>query len=121
MIKSTYIISIIALIIVIYNCTIIDWENPFSGVFDIRLTKEIKTYKKQRLTLSVDVFNFANLLNKEWGRNFNFSTFATQTLLFLTGFDQVKKEYIYRVNENVGVQQANGTPYQIQIGARYAF
>lgn len=31
MIKSTYVISIIALLIVIYNCTIINWENPFSG------------------------------------------------------------------------------------------
>ena len=31
MIKSTYIISIIALLIVVYNCTIIDWKNPFSG------------------------------------------------------------------------------------------
>ena len=31
MIKTTYIISIIALLIVVYNCTIIDWGNPFSG------------------------------------------------------------------------------------------
>ena len=31
MIKSTYVISIIAFLIVIYNCTIIDWTNPFSG------------------------------------------------------------------------------------------
>jgi uncharacterized membrane protein len=31
MIKSTYVISIIALLIVIYNCTIVDWGNPFSG------------------------------------------------------------------------------------------
>ena len=42
-------------------------------------------------------------------------------MIIFEQFDQVKKEYIYRVNENVGVQQANGTPYQIQIGARYAF
>lgn len=96
-------------------------ENPFAGVFDVRLTKDFRVHKKQKLTLSVDVFNFANLLNKEWGRNFNLNTFNTQTLLFVTGFDQATRQYTYRVNENVGVQQANGTPYQVQIGIRYAF
>lgn len=96
-------------------------ENPFAGTFDLRLIKDFRILKKQKFTLSVDAFNFANLLNKEWGRNFNFSTGTTQSLLFVTGFNQATKEYTYRVNENVGVQQANGTPYQIQIGARYAF
>ena len=90
-------------------------------MFYLRLTKEFKIAKTNKITLSVDVFNFANLLNKDWGKNFNLNTFNTQTLLFVTGFNQTTKEYTYRVNENVGVQQANGTPYQIQIGARYSF
>jgi hypothetical protein len=38
--------------------------NPFSGTFDVRLQKTFKTYKNQGFTLSVDAFNFANLLNK---------------------------------------------------------
>nr|WP_233173922.1 carboxypeptidase regulatory-like domain-containing protein [Pedobacter sp. ASV19] len=92
--------------------------NPFSGTFDIRLQKEFKTYKTQKLTFSVDVFNFANLLNKKWGVNHNL---GDQNLLYVTKFDQVKQQYEYRVNENVGVTQANGTPYQIQLGARYSF
>ncbi len=96
-------------------------ENPFSGIFDVRLTKDFRIVKKHKFTVSADVFNFANLLNKEWGRNFNFNTFNTQTLLFVTGFNQATKEYSYRVNENIGVLQANGTPYQVQIGARYSF
>lgn len=92
--------------------------NPFSGTFDIRVQKEFKTYKTQKLTLSFDAFNFANLLNKKWGVNYNL---ADQSLLYVTKFDQVKKEYEYRINENVGVTQPNGTPYQIQLGARYSF
>lgn len=92
--------------------------NPFSGTFDIRLQKDFKTYKNQKLTLSFDAFNFANLLNKKWGVNYNL---GNQSLLVVTKFDQVKKQYEYRVNENVGVTQANGTPYQIQLGARYSF
>ena len=96
-------------------------ENPFSGIFDLRITKDFKIIKSNKFTLSVDVFNFSNLLNKDWGRNFNLNTFSTQTLLFVTGFNQATKEYSYRINENVGVQQAHGTPYQIKIGARYGF
>ncbi len=67
-------------------------ENPFSGIFDLRLTKAFRIIKKQKFTLSVDVFNFSNLLNKDWGRNFNFNTFNTQTLSFVTGFNQTTKE-----------------------------
>lgn len=92
--------------------------NPFAGTFDIRLQKDIKTYKNQKLTLSFDAFNFANLLNKKWGVNYNL---GNQTLLLVTKFDQAKQQYEYRVNENVGVTQAAGTPYQIQLGARYSF
>lgn len=92
--------------------------NPFSGTFDIRVQKEFKTYKTQRLTLSFDAFNFANLLNKKWGVNYNL---GDQSLLFVTRFDQARQQYEYRINENVGVTQPNGTPYQIQLGARYSF
>lgn len=93
-------------------------SNPFAGTFDLRLAKTFKTYKKQAFTLSVDVFNFANLLNKNKGVNFNL---GNQNLLFVSGFDQATKQYIYRVNENVGVTRQNGTPYQIQLGGRYSF
>lgn len=93
-------------------------ENPFAGTFDIRLAKTFKTYKNQALTLSADVFNFANLLNKDKGVNYNL---GNQNLLFVTGFNQTTRQYSYRVNENVGVIQRNGTPYQIQVGARYSF
>ena len=31
MVKTTYVISVIAFLIIIYNCTIIDWQEPFSG------------------------------------------------------------------------------------------
>ncbi len=93
-------------------------KNPFSGIFDVRLAKTFKTIKKQAFTLSVDVFNFANLLNKEWGVNYNL---GNQSLLFVNGFNQQTRQYTYRVNENVGVIQPNGTPYQIQLGGRYSF
>ena len=70
------------------------------------------------LTLSVDVFNFSNLLNKDWGGSF---LLGNQNLLNITGFDQAKKIFTYTVNQNAGVISKGGTPYQIQLGARYTF
>ena len=31
MIKLSYVISVVAFLIVIYNITIVDWQEPFSG------------------------------------------------------------------------------------------
>ncbi|MBC7570749.1 MAG: carboxypeptidase regulatory-like domain-containing protein [Spirosoma sp.] len=109
-------------------------ENGFFGTFDVRLIKNIKTYKKQNLELTVDAFNFGNLLGqvfdgvlsggaekvstRNWGGNFNL---GSQTLLIPTGFNATTRQYNYRVNENVGVTQRNGTPYTVQLGARYSF
>lgn len=93
-------------------------ENPFFGTIDVRLNKDFNLSKTHKLSLSVDVFNFANLLNRNWGGDYNL---GTQNLLFVTSFDQASQQYRYRVNENVGVTNRNGTPYQIQLGARYSF
>jgi Carboxypeptidase regulatory-like domain len=109
-------------------------ENPFSGIFDLRLSKVFKTYKTQRLEASVDVFNFGNFLGqtldgvitkrgeasstRNWGGNFNL---GQQNLLTPSGFNATTRQYVYRVNETVGVTQKNGTPYSVQLGARYSF
>ena len=109
-------------------------ENPFAGTFDVRLSKIFKTFRTQKLELSVDVFNFANFLGqtldgvitkgaearsgRNWGGNFNL---GNQTLLIPSGFNATTRQYSYRVNENVGVTQKNGTPYSVQLGARYSF
>ena len=93
-------------------------ENPFYGTIDLRLSKSIHITKTKNLALSVDVFNFSNLLNKDWGGTYQL---GNQTLLNVTGFDQTKKQYIYSVNQNVGVATKSGTPYQVQLGARYTF
>lgn len=109
-------------------------ENGFSGTFDVRLAKSFRTFGKQQLAVSVDVFNFANLLgqvldgvtmrgaeatsSRNWGGNYNLSN---QTLLTPTGFNPTTRQYSYRVNENVGTTQKQGTPYSVQLGARYSF
>lgn len=93
--------------------------NPFYGIINLRLHKSVPMVKNHRLELSADVFNFANLLNNEWGATSLMG--GNQTLLNVTGFNQQTQQFNYRVNENVGRGLANGTPYQIQVGARYTF
>ncbi|WP_205771889.1 TonB-dependent receptor [Mucilaginibacter terrenus] len=92
--------------------------NPFYGVVDLRLLKKLNIYKKQYLELSVDLFNVANLLNKEWGVNHNVGTTSVYTI---KNFDAAAKQYGYSVNTNAGVSNLSGNPYQFQIGVRYGF
>lgn len=92
--------------------------NGFYGVFDLKISKNFKIYKQNSLELSLDIFNVANLLNKDWGIN---KSLSNQRLYTISGFDQVTKTYTYRVNENAGVPVPSGDPYQIQVGLRYAF
>lgn len=93
--------------------------NGFYGTFDVRANKKFKLYKNHALEISADVFNFSNLLNKNWGVT---KTLGTQTLYGLqaAGFDKTAARFNYRVN-TAGVVNPSGNPYQIQLGARYSF
>ena len=94
-------------------------RNPWLTRLDVRASTFVPTRRGQRAELVVDVFNLPSLLDRRWG---SVRTLGTrQTLLNVTGFDRARQAYVYTVNENVGVTQRSGTPYQIQLGARYHF
>ncbi|MBE7177017.1 MAG: TonB-dependent receptor [Mucilaginibacter polytrichastri] len=92
--------------------------NPFYGVFDLRLIKKFKTFKGQYFEISGDLFNVANLLNKNKGVNHNL---GATTLYNIKSFDPATLTYGYSVNTNAGVSNLSGNPYQFQIGVRYGF
>lgn len=92
--------------------------NGFYGVFDLRLAKRFKAYKTHGLEASIDIFNVANLLKKDWGVGRNL---GKQNLYSIKSFDPVAEQYVYNVNRATGVSNLNGNPYQIQLGLRYAF
>ncbi|AQX04090.1 TonB-dependent receptor [Elizabethkingia meningoseptica] len=91
--------------------------NGFYGIWDVRIAKKLKFEKVGNLEFSVDIFNFANLLNKKWGVN---ESYGNTSLYKITGFDPVAKQFSYALNTK-GLPPLSGTPYQIQIGVRYSF
>jgi hypothetical protein len=95
-------------------------ENGYFGNWDIRAAKKIffTGGKKSGIELGLDIFNVANLLNKEWGTSKNL---GNQNLLTIRNFDPVKEAYVYEVNPNVGVTTPGGTPYQMQISGKIFF
>jgi hypothetical protein len=83
----------------------------------------------QSAEIGLDVFNVANLLNHNWGAEYQLPVGISNqnpvvqriSLLNVVGFNQTTKQYTYTVNENFGVLQKGGNPYQIQPAVRYGF
>ncbi|MBN8826249.1 MULTISPECIES: carboxypeptidase regulatory-like domain-containing protein [unclassified Spirosoma] len=102
--------------------------NGFYGVLDIRALKRFRFGKNYALELSADVFNFTNLLKRDWGTNkslgtqalYALSVPATSTTAALPGFNAAVPQYNYRVN-NTGAVTPSGDPFQVQLGARFSF
>ena len=102
--------------------------NGFYGVLDIRAMKRFRIGKTQAIEVSADVFNFANLLDRNKGTNrslggqalYALGIPATTTSAAVPGFSQATQQYNYRVN-NTGAVTPSGDPFQIQLGARYSF
>ena len=102
--------------------------NGLYGIFDLRAMKKFNFYKSHALELSVDIFNVANFLNKDWGTN---KSLGSQALYALgipasegvpakAGFDKANQSFVYRVN-TAGVVTPSGNPFQFQLGLRYSF
>ncbi|WP_020598997.1 TonB-dependent receptor [Spirosoma panaciterrae] len=102
--------------------------NGFYGVLDIRAMKRFRFGKNYALELSADVFNFTNLLKRDWGTNkslgtqalYALSVPATSTTAAIPGFTASVPQYNYRVN-NTGAVTPSGDPFQVQLGARFSF
>ncbi|MEN0052659.1 MAG: carboxypeptidase regulatory-like domain-containing protein [Mucilaginibacter sp.] len=93
--------------------------NGFYGQWDIRIAKRFITFtKKQYIEFSGDLFNVANLLNKNKGV---INTLGSQSIYSIASFNAANRVYNYSVNPNTGVVTPSGNPYQFQLGLRYGF
>ena len=109
-------------------------QSPWTNEFDVSVEQALRTIRGQNFSLRLDVINFGNLLNKNWGRqistgNFNPVTIYTQSAFVLPG-----------TNTTTGATPANGVPrasfdpafnpftyanvfsnYGMQVSLRYSF
>ena len=56
-------------------------RNPWQKFLDVRLSKVIPTVSGQALEVTADIFNFLNLLSKDWGINRETANFEQVSLL----------------------------------------
>lgn len=111
---------------------------PFQKRMDVSIRQTLPQISGQRLTAQLDIFNFANLLNKSWGRNYFpiVSTFNNQAVLNTAGRTAGAlntAQWNYNLNTSVqnGITTFNspwsvnpnsaGNNYQMQLTMRYAF
>jgi hypothetical protein len=100
---------------------------PWQNVVDLSIRQPIRTLRGQNVSLQWDVFNFANLLNKNWGviREAGDPGFPGQRLLSRVNTATVNGVVypVYTFNkdfqyDNVRNIQSN---YRMQMSVRYSF
>ena len=105
-------------------------RTPFEGVLDLKLIQDIyfggkNGGKKQNIQLTLDVFNFTNLLSKNWGRRY-FVGGNTFSLIQANRNDDGVLEYTFNAppNDNTfNIVQAGtySSRWNAQLGLRYNF
>ncbi len=103
----------------------------WSHIVDVKFTQDFGLQfgkKKHVFQLSVDVFNFTNLINKDWGRRYFTSGFDTASLVNFEGFasDGTTPEFTFNDRVEGGLNQIddagfNSSRWQMQVGLRYSF
>lgn len=98
-------------------------RTPWTSKMDLRLMQEFKLNvngKSNRLQVSLDIENLANLLNREWGTQY-FVNFDTYNLLELEGFNGNTPIYTYNDREEPWSVSNSETIWRMQLGLRYIF
>ena len=96
---------------------------PWSDIVDLRFVQDIAVNtgkSRNTIQLTADIFNFSNLLNKDWGRKF--SPGNQQILRTVTGapnpeFDVLTSNFNLLPDDR-GIQSSR---WQAQLGLRYTF
>ncbi len=103
---------------------------PWTHSFDVRVKQEIPgLWTGHKASLTFDIFNVGNLLNKKWGHinevGFASSGGHARSFVDFAGIDPATGKYVYRVRnavEDYEVRQIKGeSQWAIQATLRYEF
>src|SRR6218665_514227 len=103
---------------------------PFENILDLKLEVSVFTKRPARtheLKFSLDIFNFTNFINKNWGRRY-FVGDANYRLINFEGFrpDNTTPTFSFKAPAsgapwNINDFGVNSARWQAQIGVRYSF
>ena len=101
-------------------------RGPWTNVIDLKVSQDFK-YQDHSIQLSLDIFNFTNLVNKSWGV-VNFRPSQSQFLNF-EGFQDdnpTTPEFSFDPQDATNLDQIDdsglqSSRWQIQFGVRYSF
>jgi len=106
---------------------------PFESILDLRFLQdfyiETGSGKRNTLQFSLDIFNFSNLLNEDWGWRYFPGSFGSVELLNFEGFlpDGTTPTFTYdgeeTLNDFLTIDDSGirSSRWQMQIGLRYIF
>ena len=103
--------------------------NPFRNTVNLSFRQSFKTYRLQHITLEAGIFNFLNLVNKNWGWRQSIGTSPISILNTGTGYvngtgnSMLTGQPTYTFNPTFVRYLSNNldSNYQIQVQAKYAF
>ncbi|WP_316840094.1 carboxypeptidase regulatory-like domain-containing protein [Pedobacter gandavensis] len=98
---------------------------PWEHQFDVRIMQDLGGMihgTKNRLQLSVDIINFGNLLNKDWGRKY-FVANSASTLVNYSTTNAADRGFNFKTptNGQAYTESAFDSRWQAQVGIRYIF
>jgi hypothetical protein len=108
--------------------------SPWTNEFDVSAEQALTTIRGQNLSLRLDIFNFTNLLNKNWGRQISTGNFTPVTLYSASGIVKPGTTTTTGADLTNGVPLATFDPkfnpftyrnifsnYSMQLSFRYSF
>lgn len=95
-------------------------REPFVNQLDMRITQDIPVISGHKFQITVDVLNFLNLLNGDWGHQRTVSNQRDRLLKF-EGLDGATKKPIFSFTNKTDPFQFDdlSSRWQMQIGLRY--
>ena len=97
---------------------------PWVNNFDVRLSQELPAWtRKHRASLTLDILNFGNLLNKKWGRIDEIGFPSNRSFVNYGGINAAGK-YVYSLGstEDFVTRQAAGeSQWAVQVTLKYEF
>ena len=89
-----------------------EFRAGWTNTFDVRISQEIPAFfEGHKAEIALDIMNFGNLLNEDWGQIRDYGFFSTRRVANYAGIDPETGKYIYNFTgstDDAGIQETNG-------------